>query len=141
MPYANLADKRACLIRRKARAKAFVGGIRASTFCEHCGGQPIDWHRKEHEMKPYRRIARMAARGQSLVGIAEEIRLCQALCRRCHMQIDGRLEVFLRIAKARKGKLQGLRQCSTCERSERYLRKGRCNRCDRRRRSKLTSAA
>lgn len=81
---------KACRQRKKARASAFVSSIRQMTFCQRCGAQPIEWHNQEHEGNPQRRIANMVGQGNTPIRILAEIEKCTALCRRCHMAIDGR---------------------------------------------------
>jgi len=51
-----------------------------------------------------------------------------ALCRRCHMRIDGRLETFREQARTR-DKIQPAKPCSRCGRLYKPLRRGMCSRC------------
>lgn len=69
---------------------AYVQQRKEQTVCEHCGEQPIEYHHPEHTLFPHRRLCQMM-NGSSLAAIDAEIARCQALCRRCHMQLDGRL--------------------------------------------------
>lgn len=80
--------------RYQRRNRAFVAVVRARTVCERCGDAPIEWHNPEHEQSPERRLSRMVSQTVSLDRIAAEIAECQALCRMCHMTIDGRLQAL-----------------------------------------------
>lgn len=72
-------------------ARAFVAARRAVTVCARCGRQPIEWHSDRHLVRPSRRISTMAGKGYSPEKIAEEMALCEPVCRRCHVHGDGRL--------------------------------------------------
>src|SRR4026208_223250 len=89
MPYANKADLKAYIARKKTRARLLVANIRMATCCVRCGSQPIDWHHEAHKQKAFRRVSSMAAGGDSNAAIEAEIAASEALCRRCHMQADG----------------------------------------------------
>ena len=78
----------------KLLAREFLKEVRSKIHCERCGGQPIDFHREEHEIDGNLRVSRMAARGHPIEVIQAEIDRCSALCRSCHMKEDGRLEVL-----------------------------------------------
>jgi hypothetical protein len=84
--------RRANLMKRRQVAREFVAAVRATTVCKKCGKQPIEWHREEHVATPSRRINQMAGWGAPIDSIKAEILRCEALCRRCHMEEDGRLE-------------------------------------------------
>lgn len=86
----NLERRHAWRVQRKAEAREFIRKVRDATPCELCGCKPVDFHRKEHEQAPYFRVAFLAAQGRSIQRIQREIELSQALCRRCHMELDGR---------------------------------------------------
>lgn len=81
---------KACRLRKKARARAFVDALRARTFCVRCGRQPIEWHNKEHEQDKKQRISNMVGRGITPARIQTEIDKCTPYCRSCHMAVDGR---------------------------------------------------
>lgn len=102
------------LLLRRARNRAFVEEINDRTFCAHCGVQPIEWHNPEHvELnRQIYRIGRMVTQGRSLGVIKAELSRCTPLCRRCHMQEDGRLVAFLVHARAAKSE----RPRETCRR-------------------------
>lgn len=106
----KLVERRASGIRpplghagRKRRAREYVRPIREATVCVRCGAQPIDWHRKEHEDHPGRRVSALVNNGHPPKTIAAEIALCTALCRRCHMSEDGRLESLISARRKRLG--------------------------------------
>lgn len=85
------------LLARRKRAKDHVDQIRAATACERCGinsssPHSVEWHNEEHVQQPGRRIGRLVANGLPLDVIDAEIARCEALCPRCHMIIDGRIE-------------------------------------------------
>jgi hypothetical protein len=83
---------RECVRIAKTVAKAYVKAQRSMTLCDDCGRQPVEYHRKEHEQYPARRIHFRVAQGHSIHAIAAEISRCVPLCRRCHMKRDGRSE-------------------------------------------------
>lgn len=85
----------ATMAERRAQARQYIAERRAATSCARCGAQPIDWHSDSHHSKPHRRIANMPAWGASIADIAAEIARCEPLCRRCHMETDGRLAAFV----------------------------------------------
>lgn len=85
----------------------------------------------------------MVAAGKSLTEIDQEISVCQALCRRCHLIVDGRMDKLPQIAGARKSRMKthcpqghpydnentyispkGDRRCRTCNR-EKHRKDGR----------------
>lgn len=72
------------------RARAHVARVRASTVCEICGKQPIEWHHDDHVEKPSRRVSTMAENGRPIEEIQAEIDRCTPVCRGCHQAIDGR---------------------------------------------------
>lgn len=75
---------------RRDRAKAHVERIRAMTVCERCGAQPVEWHNDDHSRHPGRRIGRLVSNGMPLEVIDAEIAVCEAVCRPCHFEADGR---------------------------------------------------
>jgi hypothetical protein len=91
-----------------AIARAFVAEIRAKTICAVCGRQPVEWHSDRHLERPYLRISTMAGRGYTPEKIAAEMVQCEPLCRRCHVNLDGR-KAFLRLGPKHLA-LQGLRR-------------------------------
>ncbi len=87
----------AALFRKKReRAKAFVDGIRKLTFCSKCGSQPVEWHSDRHLEKPHLRISGMVCRANPNYRIIIEMAKCEALYRRCHMKLDGRMNNLCR---------------------------------------------
>lgn len=54
-----------------------------------------------------------------------------ALCRRCHMEVDGRLAAFVTLPKR---KAVPPKPCAECERLAKPLRKGLCGACYERKR-------
>src|SRR5665647_1355588 len=79
--------------RVKARAdiKRYVKGVRAVTFCDICGAQPIEWHNEDHPDCPHERVSSLVAQGKSRARVDAEIAKCVPLCKKCHMTIDGRM--------------------------------------------------
>lgn len=76
----------------RVEAKRYVKEIRSRTVCERCGEQPIEWHHDDHPNKPHDRVSSLAAQGKPISRIDAEIARCTPLCRRCHQELDGRLE-------------------------------------------------
>jgi len=72
--------------------RRLVRTIRARTICEQCGDptKRIEWHHDDHPQHPERRIANLVDDGKPLEVVLAEIAICEALCRKCHMSIDGR---------------------------------------------------
>lgn len=58
-----------------------------------------------------------------------EPRNIQHLCRRCHMQVDGRLQKLLEAADRVREVPRPARPCVVCSRPYKPLRKGRCTSC------------
>ena len=77
---------------RRDQLRAEVNAIRAQTVCIVCGGQPIDFHRKEHIEHPQWRICNLLKRAAPLATILAEITHCTPFCRRHHLIRDGRIE-------------------------------------------------
>lgn len=117
-------------LENKVLAKEFLNGIRACTVCKRCGRQPVDFHRKEHEIDGNLRVSRMTARGHPIKTIQAEIDKCEALCRSCHMKEDGRLDA-LGINKPRQLGiiLVGPKPCIVCGKLAKPTRKGMCGHC------------
>ena len=65
--------------------------VRARTVCARCGAQPVDFHRDEHTRHPLWRLNVLTGIGATIPRLKREIELCEPLCRRCHMTVDGRL--------------------------------------------------
>ena len=80
--------------------------------CQQCGATAVDRHHKDGN-----------------TGNNDPSNLI-ALCRRCHMQIDGRLDQFaeMRIRNGEKRRSE-IRHCSNCGQPYKPLRKGRCGKC------------
>ena len=77
-------------------AQKYVASVRARAACELCGAQPVEWHHPEGQaVSDYNHsISRLATRGSTIERIAREIASCEALCRSCHMEVDGRKEAL-----------------------------------------------
>ena len=91
--------------RTRARIRFVLGS------CERCGERAVDRHHRD---------------GNTGNNIPENI---SALCRRCHMVVDGRLE--RQVARLKEPRdLVPRRPCIICPSLSRILRKGRCNACD-----------
>lgn len=114
----------------KLKAKEYVKRIRASAFCEVCGSQPIEFHRKEHEFNGNKRIAHLVALGFPIKVIQTEIDKCEALCRSCHMKEDGRLKALRKNCPNQKGAILVLPiPCISCGFPAKPTRQGMCREC------------
>lgn len=126
----NRATRRAVEKRYRKRLALEIRQLRAATICECCGSQPIDWHSFRHDDAPHLRVSslvRVAGRQR----ILDEIAQCTALCRRCHMALDGRLQL---LEQTRRHAPKPPKPCKECTRLYKPLRKQLCDRCyDRRR--------
>jgi|SRR5579864_579601 len=78
--------------------------------CERCGKSATDRHHKDDNT---------ANNHPSNVSI---------LCRRCHMEVDGRLAALIAMAKAPRV-IKPPRPCGKCDRPFKPLRRGLCNSC------------
>ncbi len=121
----------------KIRAKAYVAEIRSNTYCELCGKQPIEWHHVDHEINGNNRVSHLTSQGHPISRLKIEIEKCQALCRSCHMKIDGRLQSLLEKCPNKLGSRSLPKACIKCGKLEQYLRKGLCNRCNHQRRKQM----
>lgn len=113
---------------RRELARDFVLTKNARTVCAHCGRQPIEWHNRDHveQNREDFRISALVRRGATISDIQDEMERCTPLCRRCHMQEDGRLQNNLANGRLTKPP----RFCSTCaEQVTKPLRRGLCGRC------------
>lgn len=81
--------------------------------CDECGAPGRDRHHIDGN--PFNNV---------LANIA-------VLCRRCHMEADGRMARFVEAAGGRITKPLPAKPCAVCKRQYKPLRKGRCSRCDR----------
>lgn len=124
--------RRAWWLWRKLCAKQHVKNIRTVTVCRQCGAQPIDFHRDEHVQHPTWRVSNLAGGGAPIRRIDAEIELCVPLCRKCHMDLDGRLADLPRLAPRR---ILPPKPCEKCGQPAKPLRNGLCVRCDSRRRN------
>lgn len=125
-------------LENKLIAKEFLKKVRSKTYCEKCGCQPVDFHRKEHETDGNLRVSRMAARGHPIEIIQAEIDRCSALCRSCHMKEDGRLEVLRANCPIHKGMKSEPKPCIICGVPSNPVWKEKCRHCyDAIRRGKL----
>ena len=115
----------------KAAAKKFTANLRATTHCEDCGAQPVEWHNDTHLANGNLRVSRLTALGFPIARIQREIKDSTALCRRCHMKRDGRMATLADIHPYRKGVVYvGLLPCTNCGTPAKPLRRGLCNRCN-----------
>lgn len=112
-------------------ATEFVNEINGRTKCKRCGDQPIEWHRELHELNPNSRVSSLRIQGASISRIQKEIELCEPFCRRCHMEIDGRMKKLKDNQPYQKGKTYVPRlPCSCCGKLSKPLRNGMCSGCD-----------
>ena len=121
-------DRAAWLASARARNHAFIDELNARTICAHCGAQPIEWHNPEH-VKLNRqgfRISSLVGAGISINLIEKELERCTPLCRRCHMEEDGRLPVFV---AAGPRSTQPPKPCGECGQPYKPLRRGLCRPC------------
>lgn len=122
------------LRRANSPALAFVDHVTMHTLCAHCGAQPVEWHNPEHvELNRERfRISAMVQREEPIALIQAEMERCTPLCRRCHMQEDGRLARFINAGRSgRDGASPPI--CSECYRLVEKLRGPLCGACAKRR--------
>lgn len=124
MPY----DPATAMESRRA-ARRFVSEVRALTVCERCGRQPVEWHHDEHVAYPHRRVGRLVSLGASITRIQREIAMCTALCRSCHMDLDGRAAALTAARPRKKGDVFPAKPCRECGRPSKPLRRGLCSRC------------
>lgn len=129
------AANRANHARTLVRNLAFVAEVNARTVCAHCGAQPIEWHNPEHVLpgRSIYRIGHMARNQRSIAAIQAEMDRCTPLCRRCHMQEDGRMERFKKMAEPVHA-VKPPKPCINCQTPAKPLRKWLCSRCESRRR-------
>lgn len=119
----------------KRLAREYVDATRASTYCAHCGGQPIEWHHDDHLTNENQRVARLTALGFPIERIRQEIEKCTPLCRSCHMREDGRLEALQAARPYQKDYSAPPKPCINCGKPAKPLRKGLCNACNHRKRA------
>ena len=101
--YAWKGDAAGTQTKRDRARRAYALGL-----CERCGDTASDRHHKD---------------GDTGNNAPENIQL---LCRRCHMEVDGRLAAFMALPKTPK---QAAKPCSVCDQPYKPLRKGLCARC------------
>lgn len=131
MPYNDAA---------KRKARRYLARVRARTVCSKCGGRPIEFHNEEHEKDSNRRVAHLAALGFPVQVIAAEISRCEALCRSCHMKLDGRLAALLAARPRQAGMVFPAKRCTRCGKRYKPLRRGLCNACNHRQRARKGGA-
>lgn len=112
---------------RRIRALEFVNSVKAKLTCERCGDAPVEFHSETHDKNPENRVCALVVAGRSIERIKREIAICQALCRRCHMLADGRLERFKQNGFRTPGDFP--KPCSRCARLYKPLRRGMCAAC------------
>lgn len=131
---ANQREQHArAVAKRKARNYAFVAEVNAHTVCAHCGGQPVEWHNPDHVSlnRQNFRISILVTH-VGIEAIRAEMARCTPLCRRCHMQEDGRMQRFLVIGESvrlPKGTVLPPKPCSECGRPYKPMRRGLCSSC------------
>jgi hypothetical protein len=115
---------------RKKIAKAHVDAIREKLKCSSCGiphlASPIEFHSFEHDGHRERRVSVLVNRGASIKEIDLEISRCEALCRACHVNTDGRLDTMI---EWHRGKYKPIERCIWCKRLYKPLRRELCNTC------------
>lgn len=79
--------------------------------CERCGAPAVDRHHKDDDTWNNERSN------------------LEFLCRRCHMQADGRMAEFESHSVSKRGP-QPPNQCANCKRFVKPLRRGRCHACN-----------
>lgn len=112
---------------RFARAKAFSATIREKARCLHCGAQPVDFHHDDHAQNKGSRVSALVNRGYPIERIQAEIDRCEALCRRCHMTLDGRLAALIK--NRPKNVIVPPKPCVDCGVLTKPTRRGRCWTC------------
>ena len=111
-------------------ARLHVEEIRTKTVCSSCGeSKAIDFHHKDHPRYPSHRISQLIWEGVSLDRIDREIEKCTALCRRCHLVLDGRLENLKKVNPHYKIHVGPQRYCRFCEKPCKILWEGLCRSC------------
>ena len=108
--------------------KQLIQSIRHKMRCEKCGASPIEWHHDDHPEKPWLRVSSLINRG-SVSAVLKELNRCQRLCRKCHMEIDGRAEVLRERCLERQGKIDPPKECELCGKLAKPLRKKLCYTC------------
>lgn len=89
---------------KRARARRMY----AATICETCGASPAERHHIDGNT------------GNN------QVTNIQILCRRCHMEIDGRLAIFV---SHRVDNRAPPKPCTNCRRPSKPLRRGLCKAC------------
>lgn len=118
------------LLERRRVAQEYVASIRARTVCERCGSQPVEWHNESHAARPYFRVSTLCILGRSIERIQREIDASAALCRSCHMAVDGRAAALVASRPRKKGDVIVLpAPCAVCRKPYKPLRKGLCGTC------------
>ncbi len=113
----------------KEKAKAYVAAVRSRTNCEKCGNQPIDWHHEDHLSNENQRVAHLASLGFPIDRIQQEIDKCEALCRSCHMEEDGRLVELRKNCPNKKGDKHPPKACDKCGKLSNPQWKKMCRSC------------
>mgnify|MGYP006498589329 CR=1 len=119
--------------RRTLTARAYVKAVREQTVCVRCGDKPVDFHHETHPSNPRTRILMRVQRGEAIAKIAAEIARCTALCRRCHMIVDGRLPRLIAAGIPWRQQTIAPRPCIACAKLAKPRRRGFCNACYQRR--------
>ena len=116
---------------RRSEATYFVSEVNSKTRCQVCGGQPIEWHHDDHPKHPNARVSSLRTQGASIRRIQKEMDRCIPLCRRHHMEIDGRLDNLIANHPRKRGDIITVPvPCSCCNRPTKPLRNGMCVTCD-----------
>ena len=115
---------------RRERNVLYVETIRSNTFCEECDAQPVEWHHDDHPLKPNSRVSSLMSQGVSIRRIQQEIDICEALCRSCHMAADGRTKKLQDAKPRQAGSLHvPPKPCIVCLRMTKPTRRGMCYKC------------
>lgn len=115
---------------KRAVATEFVKQVNRSTVCVNCGAQPVDWHHDDHPQRPNSRVSSLRAQGASIPRIQREMDRCTPLCRKCHMQADGRAAALFAAQPNQPGSvLVPPLPCVECGKPAKPRRKHRCYSC------------
>ena len=118
-------------MRNRKIATEFVKEVNSNTFCRVCQAQPIEWHHDEHPDRPNDRVSSLRTQGASIERIQREMDRCVPLCRKHHMEVDGRIEALLLSRPYKKGVTYvPPKPCNCCGRTTPRTRNGKCVTCD-----------
>ena len=112
----------------KATAREYMDQVLAETICVDCGAQPVEWHNPDHEFNRNNRVGALVHDGRPVARIRAEMDASVALCRSCHMAVDGRAAALVASAIAA-NRPQPPKPCKACGKLAKPTRRGLCNRC------------